>query len=87
MSLMNVFLDLRDWKKRAGIHVEDVAKRLIDYGFHAPTMSWPVMETLMLEPTESESKKEMDRFCDAMIAIHEELLKVESENLIKRITL
>ena len=71
-------LDLRDWKKRAGIHVEDVAKRLIDYGFHAPTMSWPVMETLMLEPTESESKKEMDRFCDAMIAIYKEFLKVES---------
>ena len=71
-------LDLRDWKKRADIHVEDVAKRLIDYGFHAPTMSWPVMETLMLEPTESESKKEMDRFCDAMIAIYKEFLKVES---------
>lgn len=71
-------LDLRGWQKRADIHVEDVAKRLIDYGFHAPTMSWPVMGTLMLEPTESESKKEMDRFCDAMISIHGELLKVES---------
>ncbi len=71
-------LDLRDWKKRAGIHVEDVAKRLIDYGFHAPTMSWPVMETLMLEPTESESKKEMDRFCEAMIAIYKEFLQIES---------
>ena len=76
-------LDLRDWKKRAGIHVEDVAKRLIDYGFHAPTMSWPVMETLMLEPTESESKKEMDRFCDAMIAIYKEFLQVESGNFDK----
>ena len=71
-------LDLRDWKKRAGIQVEDVAKRLMDYGFHAPTMSWPVMGTLMLEPTESESKQEMDRFCDAMIAIYKEFLKVES---------
>ena len=71
-------LDLRQWQKRAGIHVEDVAKRLMDYGFHAPTMSWPVAGTLMVEPTESESKSEMDRFCDAMISIHGELLKVES---------
>ena len=76
-------LDLRDWQKRAGIQVEDVAKRLIDYGFHAPTMSWPVMGTLMLEPTESESKKEMDRFCDAMISIHKEFLRVESGELDK----
>ena len=66
-------IDLRDWKKRAGIEVEDVAKRLIDYGFHAPTMSWPVPGTLMIEPTESESKEELDRFCDAMIAIHREM--------------
>lgn len=70
-------LDLREWKKRAGIEVEDVAKRLIDYGFHAPTMSWPVPGTLMVEPTESESKGEIDRFCDAMIAIHQELLAIE----------
>lgn len=71
-------LDLRPWQKRTGINVEDVAKRLMDYGFHAPTMSWPVAGTLMLEPTESESLQEIDRFCEAMIAIHGELLKVES---------
>jgi glycine dehydrogenase len=66
-------VDLRDWKKQAGIEVEDAAKRLIDYGFHAPTMSWPVPGTLMIEPTESESKEELDRFCEAMIAIHREM--------------
>lgn len=71
-------LDLREWKTRAGVEVEDVAKRLIDYGFHAPTMSWPVPGTLMVEPTESESREELDRFCDAMIAIHGELVSVES---------
>ena len=71
-------LDLRELKTRTGIDVEDVAKRLIDYGFHAPTMSWPVPGTLMVEPTESESKAELDRFCDAMIAIHGEILAVES---------
>lgn len=65
-------LDLRDWK-RAGIEVEDVAKRLMDYGFHAPTISWPVAGTMMVEPTESESKDELDRFCDAMISIHREV--------------
>ena len=58
--------------------VEDVAKRLMDYGFHAPTMSWPVVGTLMVEPTESESKEELDRFCDAMIAIKAEINEVES---------
>ena len=71
-------LDLRGLKDRTGIDVEDVAKRLIDYGFHAPTMSWPVPGTLMVEPTESEPKAELDRFCDAMIAIHAEILAVES---------
>jgi len=76
-------LDLRDWKTRAGIEVEDVAKRLIDYGFHAPTMSWPVAGTLMIEPTESESKEELDRFCDAMIAIHGELIAIERGELDK----
>ncbi len=60
---------------------EDVAKRLMDYGFHAPTLSWPVAGTLMVEPTESESKKELDRFCDAMIAIHAEMVEVESGRL------
>jgi glycine dehydrogenase len=58
--------------------VEDVAKRLIDYGFHPPTMSWPVAGTIMVEPTESEAKAELDRFCDAMIAIREEIRAVES---------
>jgi glycine dehydrogenase len=66
-------LDLRPTKERTGITVEDVAKRLIDYGFHAPTMSFPVAGTLMIEPTESESKHELDRFCDAMIAIRAEI--------------
>ncbi len=65
-------LDTRVLKDRAGVSVEDVAKRLIDYGFHAPTMSWPVAGTLMVEPTESEPKSEIDRFCDAMIAIAKE---------------
>jgi len=74
-------LDLREWKARAGIEVEDVAKRLMDYGFHAPTMSWPVAGTLMVEPTESESKEELDRFCDAMIAIHGELTAIEEGKL------
>ena len=66
-------LDLRPIKERTGITVDDVAKRLIDFGFHAPTMSFPVPGTLMIEPTESESQQELDRFCDAMIAIHAEI--------------
>jgi glycine dehydrogenase len=65
-------VDLRQWKN-VGIEVEDVAKRLMDYGFHAPTVSWPVAGTMMIEPTESESKDELDRFCDAMISIHGEI--------------
>jgi len=68
-------LDLRAFK---GTTAEDVAKRLMDYGFHAPTLSWPVTGTLMVEPTESESQFELDRFCDAMIAIHAEMTAVES---------
>ncbi|MGR3914430.1 MAG: aminomethyl-transferring glycine dehydrogenase [Gammaproteobacteria bacterium] len=64
-------------KEACGVGVEDVAKRLIDYGFHAPTMSWPVTESLMIEPTESESKEEIDRFCDAMISIREEIREIE----------
>ena len=65
-------VDLRQWKS-TGIEVEDVAKRLMDYGFHAPTVSWPVAGTMMIEPTESEPKHELDRFCDAMISIHAEI--------------
>lgn len=72
-------LDLRDIKKTSGIDVSDVAKRLIDYGFHAPTMSWPVVGTLMVEPTESEPKAELDRFIDAMISIRQEIHEVESK--------
>jgi glycine dehydrogenase len=71
-------IDPRPLKESAGVTVEDIAKRLIDYGFHAPTMSFPVPGTLMIEPTESESKAELDRFCDAMIAIHKEIKNVES---------
>ena len=74
-------LDFRQFKTSAGIEVEDVAKRLMDYGFHAPTMSWPVAGTLMVEPTESESKVELDRFCDAMIAIHAEIAAVAAGQL------
>ena len=70
-------LDLRPLKKTAGIEVEDVAKRLMDYGFHAPTVSFPVSGTLMVEPTESESLAELDRFCDALIAIRAEIREVE----------
>ncbi len=71
-------LDLRPLKETSGVTAEDVAKRLIDYGFHAPTLSFPVAGTLMVEPTESESLEELDRFCDAMIAIRQEIAKVES---------
>lgn len=71
-------LDLRAVKQSAGIEVDDIAKRLMDYGFHPPTVSWPVPGTLMVEPTESESKAELDRFCDALAAIREEIRKVES---------
>jgi glycine dehydrogenase len=70
-------LDLRPLKETSGVTAEDVAKRLIDYGFHAPTLSFPVPGTLMVEPTESEPRAELDRFCDAMIAIREEIRKVE----------
>lgn len=82
-------LDLRSLKKSANIEIDDVAKRLIDYGFHAPTVSWPVAGTIMVEPTESESKEELDRFCDALIAIRAEISAIESgkmdiqDNLLK----
>lgn len=71
-------IDVRGFKEQSGIEVEDIAKRLIDYGYHAPTMSWPVPGTLMIEPTESESKEELDRFCEAMISIHGEIGKIIS---------
>jgi glycine dehydrogenase len=74
-------IDLRPFKQASGISEEDVAKRLIDYGFHAPTMSFPVPAPLMIEPTESESLYEIDRFCDAMLAIHDEILAVEQNQL------
>ena len=71
-------IDLRPVKASCGVTVEDVAKRLVDYGFHAPTMSFPVPDTLMIEPTESESKAELDRFCDAMLAIRAEIAEIEA---------
>ena len=70
-------VDPRPLKTAAGVEVEDIAKRLMDYGFHAPTVSFPVAGTLMIEPTESESKAELDRFCDALIAIREEIREIE----------
>ncbi|MEX0843464.1 MAG: glycine dehydrogenase (aminomethyl-transferring), partial [Gemmatimonadota bacterium] len=70
-------LDLRPFRKSSGVTEEDVAKRLMDYGFHAPTMSWPVAGTIMVEPTESESRTELDRFCDALISIRAEIQQVE----------
>jgi glycine dehydrogenase len=82
-------LDMRPFKQSAGIEVEDIAKRIIDFGFHPPTVSFPVAGTLMVEPTESESKEELDRFCDAMIAIREEIREIENgtadreQNLLK----
>ena len=76
-------VDLRQWKS-AGIEVEDVAKRLMDYGFHAPTVSFPVAGTMMIEPTESESKEELDRFCDAMISIHAEIDAVANGKIDKQ---
>ncbi len=71
-------IDLRAIKKSSGITVDDVAKRLVDYGFHAPTVSFPVHDTMMIEPTESENKREIDRFCNAMIAIRKEIAAVEN---------
>ncbi|BAY25515.1 glycine dehydrogenase [Calothrix sp. NIES-2100] len=71
-------LDLRSLKKSASIEIDDVAKRLMDYGFHAPTVSWPVAGTIMVEPTESESLEELDRFCDTLIAIRQEIAEIES---------
>merc|ERR1719190_271120 len=70
-------IDCSDLRKKSGIVEEDIAKRLQDYGFHAPTMSWPVPHSLMIEPTESEDKEELDRFCEAMISIRNEIRKIE----------
>jgi glycine dehydrogenase len=75
-----MILDCRAFKQTAGIEALDIAKRLMDYGFHAPTVAFPVAGTLMVEPTESESKEELDRFCDAMIAIREEIRELENGN-------
>jgi glycine dehydrogenase len=77
-------VDLRPFKNSAGIEAEDVAKRLIDYGFHAPTMSFPVPGTIMIEPTESEDKAELDRFCDALLSIREEIKDIEEGNIDKK---
>jgi len=70
-------VDLREFKRTAGVDAVDVAKRLMDYGFHAPTVSFPVLGTFMVEPTESESKQELDRFVEAMLAIREEIREIE----------
>ena len=77
-------VDLRPFKKSAEIEAEDVAKRLIDYGFHTPTMSFPVPGTFMIEPTESEDKAELDRFCDAMLGIREEIRAIEKGSMDKK---
>lgn len=77
-------VDLRPFKKSAEIEAEDVAKRLIDYGFHAPTMSFPVPGTIMIEPTESEDKAELDRFCDALLSIRDEIKAIEQGNADKK---
>ena len=77
-------IDLEKLKKKSGISEEDIAKRLIDYGYHAPTMSWPVAGTLMIEPTESESLGEINRFCNALISIKEEIDKVENGEFDKK---
>jgi glycine dehydrogenase len=71
-------LDVRPLEQTAGVKAEDIAKRLMDYGFHAPTMSWPVPGTLMIEPTESEPKAELDRFVEAMIKIRAEIAEIEA---------
>ncbi|SVE51055.1 uncharacterized protein METZ01_LOCUS503909, partial [marine metagenome] len=80
-SAHEFIIDIRPIKDQSGINEEDIAKRLMDYGFHAPTMSWPVPGTMMIEPTESESKTELDRFCKAMISIKNEIDDVLAGNL------
>jgi glycine dehydrogenase len=84
-----LIFDMREFRQSAEVDVEDIAKRLIDYGFHAPTVSFPVPGTMMVEPTESESKEEIDRYCDALISIKEEIIEIEEgkqdrkDNLLK----
>src|SRR5205085_7002689 len=79
-----MIFDCRQFKTNAGIEVEDIAKRLMDYGFHAPTMSFPVPGTIMVEPTESESKAELDRFCDALLSIRDEIRAIEEGSFDKK---
>merc|ERR1739844_742511 len=74
-------IDVRDFKKSCGVEAVDIAKRLMDFGFHAPTMSWSVAGALMIEPTESENKEELDRFCDALIQIRKEIKDIEDGNI------
>lgn len=81
MAAHEFILDFRPFKKTADVEVEDVAKRLMDFGFHAPTISWPVAGTMMIEPTESESKPELDRYCEALIVIREEITDIEEGRL------
>ena len=76
-------ISLAEIKHATGITAEDIAKRLIDYGFHAPTMAWPVPDTFMIDPTESESKEELDRFCDAMLSIRQEIKEIESGHVMQ----
>jgi len=81
MCAHEFIIDVRPFKKTAGVEAVDIAKRLMDYGYHAPTMSWPVPNTLMIEPTESESKNELDRYCNALIQIREEIASIENNKL------
>ncbi|GJL66748.1 MAG: glycine dehydrogenase (decarboxylating) [Nitrospirales bacterium] len=81
LSAHEFILDLRPFKKSAEVEVEDIAKRLMDFGFHAPTISWPVPGTMMVEPTESETKAELDRYCEALISIREEIAEIEEGRL------
>ncbi|WP_447970184.1 aminomethyl-transferring glycine dehydrogenase [Nitrospira sp. M1] len=81
LSAHEFILDLRPFKKSAEVEVEDIAKRLMDFGFHAPTISWPVPGTMMVEPTESESKAELDRYCEALITIRKEIAEIEEGRL------
>merc|ERR1712136_394282 len=78
-------IDCSNLAKKSGVTEEDIAKRLQDYGFHAPTMSWPVAGSLMIEPTESEDKAEMDRYCDALVSIRREISDIEEGRMDSRI--